>query len=407
MKDGSVYGARDAATLCLFLREHVGYHELPRLQYWHYDRQSATLSFRNGEPIAVSNETSSALDRWLEVRGSSQGPLINPVRRPNRVVFKTVPASLLGSVFKRRVPQAGVAHFTPDDVIRTRAMPATGHWFGRNATSVTVHRRKIAPDPAPALRESQSLVVRLLARCCYSSRNGLLARLDYIACRLSGGKAKAHTLAWTSIPIEEFVRVCRHFDEMGFRQAQLMRNALRSLVREGIAAGVMDKRAAEALKSCCPRRATEAAAAHLQVADIREMMDICESEGGSLGLRDSVLIGLLWETGLGISDLLALKAANCGQDVKCVHHPRGAERQCLRGELLHALSKWRQNLPLGAEKILVAVSQGGTISSNGMSPGQLARVLEYRGKNAGFGRLLSSTVRASTMGAAMAESDSE
>lgn len=403
VRDSSAYGARDAAMLGLFLCSGVCGEDLLTLRYADYDPKTAKLSLpgASGETVALSDDTTAALERWLSVRGETPGPLFNPVRRPNRIDIRGIGKSQFCMVMKRRIGEAGVAPFTPDDVTRTRRLHASGQWFGyetRVKPAVSIH---VTDETSRVAHDSMKLIVRVLSPHARARRTALIARLDFIALRVSGGRRNAFTFGWCSLRFEDLGRICRDLDELGTREAHFSRNALRLLVREGVRIGVMDSGLAAAMGACCPRRTPQAPALRIQAQDVAGIMRRCLDDASARGARDAVLVGVLWETGLRAPEALRLNWMDGADRLACVHRAGGAWGHCLTGLLGSALERWRDCRAAGTGKLLLSVTSAGRVTSSSMTSDQIGRVLEVRGRAAGLGRVLAGQLRASSIWYAM------
>ncbi|MCA9292219.1 MAG: site-specific integrase [Phycisphaerales bacterium] len=130
--DETPRGVRDAAILgllCVGLRRA----EIVALDLCDYDRDNGTLAILNSKGqrsrhIFISNGAKIALDRWVNLRGDSDGALLLPVSRGGKQVFYTTkqtkkprrldPNSVFQAV-RRLADGAGIESLSPHDFRRT------------------------------------------------------------------------------------------------------------------------------------------------------------------------------------------------------------------------------------------------------------------------------------------------
>lgn len=393
--DPTAHGARDAALLALFFYQQLKQRDLFRLEYSAFDLSSRTLRTNLGD-LSLGPETALAVCRWLSVRGRTYGPLINPVRRPCQVSLHAADSSLLSCVLRKRAAECRVVEFSADDVTRTRKLVQKGLWHGRSVSTSATPPPGVAA-PSARLRDSQQLVVRVLSRCSQASRKPLLRSLDEVAARVSGGAHSAHTLDWKAVAPAQLAQASCS-GSTGLRRSNFVRNAVAKLVLEGVRAGMMSPDFLVALNSCCTRR--ESSPQLLGVADVERMIANCKPRVSTEGLRDAVLIALLWETGLPVRELLAVSKTDLTGGVSCIHQPGTSWDHCLRATLKEVLPEWLLGLPEGAEGVLVTINRLGVPTTRRMNEDQVRKVLDRRARQSALERILPATLRSSAVHAA-------
>jgi site-specific recombinase XerD len=124
-KDASPVGRRDAALLAVLYGGGLRRAEVVGLDVADYKAETGVLRVRDGkgrkERIAYATDgTKAALEAWLEVRGTEEGPLFWPADGRGRPLLNrrmTDQAILL--MLRRRAAQGKVAAFTPHDLRRS------------------------------------------------------------------------------------------------------------------------------------------------------------------------------------------------------------------------------------------------------------------------------------------------
>jgi hypothetical protein len=245
--DPSVYGARDAAIIALICETGLGTPEVVALQIDHFDPDAALISIsRLGHSMVVNpgSVACQALDRWLYFRGRLPGALINPIRRPDRILIKPIASTAVSDALFRRSNEAGIAPFTAGDLARTGSMLISGRWHAaprRPFGSVGLFRERTEGDPLPTRNPGQLLVVRFLSRHGHARRCILLERLNRLALLISGGTHHAFAFDWTGVRANQFPLPGGAFGNCDLRALNKMKSALHGVLREGITVGVLDQ----------------------------------------------------------------------------------------------------------------------------------------------------------------------
>jgi integrase len=245
-RDHGVYGARDAAMIALVCGTGLRSLDVVALQVEQFDPGVGLISWISyGQTIAVNIGAVAcrALDRWLGFRGRLPGPLINPIRRPDRILNKPITNTAINSALCRRSKEADILPFTASDVARTNSMLVSGRW---HAPSRRPYRRvgsfRLATENAQTAPHNpgQSLVVRFLSRYGHTRRRLLLERLNRLALLISEGKQQAFEFDWTGVYAAQFP-LADAFGSCNLRSLNKMKSALHGVLREGAAFGVLDE----------------------------------------------------------------------------------------------------------------------------------------------------------------------
>jgi integrase/recombinase XerD len=88
-----------------------------------FDQETGLVTVNTGKAknqkqrqVPLPNEALIALEDWLEVRGSHQGPLLNVIKKNQRVEQKRLTGPDIKAICEKRAQQAGVALFSADEM---------------------------------------------------------------------------------------------------------------------------------------------------------------------------------------------------------------------------------------------------------------------------------------------------
>ncbi len=115
---------KDAAILAVLLGAGLRRSELVALDLADYSPGSGALRIRHGKGnvervVWITGDAQRAVNDWLALRGSAQGPLFCPVDHVGRVTVRRLAAKAVYRILQRRAYKAGVARFSPHDCRRT------------------------------------------------------------------------------------------------------------------------------------------------------------------------------------------------------------------------------------------------------------------------------------------------
>jgi site-specific recombinase XerD len=111
MQDGKASGARDAALLTILYGIGLRRSEAAvALDMSDYDVESGALTVRSGKGNKArigyaSRGAKAALEKWLFLRGDMPGPLLLPVLKSGRAVFRRMTDQAVLSVLLKRAKQ--------------------------------------------------------------------------------------------------------------------------------------------------------------------------------------------------------------------------------------------------------------------------------------------------------------
>jgi site-specific recombinase XerD len=123
-QDGSAAGARDAALLAVLYGIGLRRSEAVALDLGDYDLESGALTVRSGKGQKArigyaSRGAQAALETWLFLRGEVPGPLLFPVLKSGRIIFRRLTDQAVLTILLKRTQQAGIKHLSPHDLRRS------------------------------------------------------------------------------------------------------------------------------------------------------------------------------------------------------------------------------------------------------------------------------------------------
>ncbi len=138
--DDSPIGHRDAALLCLMYTAGLRRSEAVSLDLGDYDSDTGELRVtgkgNKQRQLWVRNGAADALEDWLVVRDSLDGPLFNPIRKGGKVELRRMTAQAVYNVLRQRAKLANVKPFSPHDLRRS----FVSELLDRGADIVTVQK---------------------------------------------------------------------------------------------------------------------------------------------------------------------------------------------------------------------------------------------------------------------------
>jgi len=123
-QDTKAAGARDAALLAVLYGIGLRRSETVALDVKDYDMETGTLTVRSGKGNKArvgyaSQGARAAIEKWLFLRGDVPSPLLMPVLKSGRIVFRRLTDQAVLAVLLKRAQQGGVKHLSPHDLRRT------------------------------------------------------------------------------------------------------------------------------------------------------------------------------------------------------------------------------------------------------------------------------------------------
>ncbi len=148
VEDKSIFGIRDAAML-MMLRVGLRRGEIVNLDLSDFDPEEGSVKVRGAkgrkDRIVFFPEAAIAhVEKWVKVRGDDPGPLLLPISKAPRVVWRRLSDQAVMTVMLGRGAAAGIGNFTPHDFRRTFA----GDLLDAGVDIVTVQKLMGHADPA-------------------------------------------------------------------------------------------------------------------------------------------------------------------------------------------------------------------------------------------------------------------
>ncbi|MBF6611848.1 MAG: tyrosine-type recombinase/integrase [Chloroflexi bacterium] len=123
-QDNTPSGKRDAALLAVLYNCGLRRSEVVALNAADYEAKTGAVKVRSGKgnkarTTYAANETGSAINSWLAVRGSGPGPLFCPVNKSGKITLRPISDQAVRKILRKRALQGGIAPFSPHDLRRT------------------------------------------------------------------------------------------------------------------------------------------------------------------------------------------------------------------------------------------------------------------------------------------------
>ena len=146
----------------------------------HFDHKRQQVTVKTGKAknqksrrVALPNEALISLEDWLELRGNEPGPLLNPIKKGQRIDVRRMSGADVRGACEKRAKEIGVVTFTPDEM---RKSPAAQIEEAKAANRARRRARKVEfesdvdfeADPNPLYAESESEAARAaMATVCF------------------------------------------------------------------------------------------------------------------------------------------------------------------------------------------------------------------------------------------------
>jgi site-specific recombinase XerD len=119
-------GVRDAALLAVLYGAGVRRAEVVKLDAADFGADSGEVRVRSGKDnkdriTYVQGLGCTAVEVWMDVRGSEAGPLFVPIHRSGRIHLRRMREQSVYDILERRAEAAGIPPFSPHDLRRTFA----------------------------------------------------------------------------------------------------------------------------------------------------------------------------------------------------------------------------------------------------------------------------------------------
>jgi integrase len=298
---------------------------------------------------------------WLDVRGRTPGPLLNPVISAHTVAERALSRSAIVNILARRCRQAGVPPFSPEDLASTRR----------------VLTRSLLPDPAPY----HDAILCYLGRLRRSRRRDAERLLDTWAQALGSGPAWL-SVPWTNLTRERLALAMKDIGKrLSPRRVNALRSALASVLRSLCARGLLNVAGCRALFDACRRSqaAPKSVAPGLDLQNVIAMLEACARDQSAAGARDGAMIALMWCAQLSVSGTIRLPRT----------HPLRLEGEPFR----HAVRRWIEIRGRSPGTFLLSISRQGQIVTRPATRWAVLRAFQRRAAQAGLAGITPEQVR--------------
>jgi site-specific recombinase XerD len=146
-------GARDAAVIATLYSTLARRSEVVAFHMSDYDAEQGALRVRRGKGrkarlTYLAPGARAALDAWLTVRGTTEGPLFLPLTKSGWRVLRPMRPQAVAELLARRTRQAAMAACSPHDLRRT----GIGDLLDAGADIATVQQLAGHADPSTTAR---------------------------------------------------------------------------------------------------------------------------------------------------------------------------------------------------------------------------------------------------------------
>ncbi len=228
-----------------------------------------------------------------------------------------------------------------------------------------------------------------LAQLKQSSRRPQKQALDLVASLLTSGAADCLTLDWSAVRYQHTAAVRgRLLDRYAPATANRILSALRGVLEQAWLLGQMsaeDYYRAARLSPVVGE--TLPAGRELSAEEIASLIENCIKDGGSIGIRDAAIIGILFGAGLRREEItkLNLDDYNSEEQKLVIRGKRSKQRIAYLGDgALAALMNWLDVRGQDMGPLFVPAKRGGTLRyGSRLSPQSIYYLLKIRAKRAG------------------------
>ena len=122
--DPTPAGARDAAMIALWAVAGPRRAEIVNLNVGDYDPKTGAIRIRAGKgqsprTIYVANGAQAAVEDWLNVRGTTAGPLFVPIHQTGKMRISRMTPQAAYGILRKRAEESGIERVSPHDLRRT------------------------------------------------------------------------------------------------------------------------------------------------------------------------------------------------------------------------------------------------------------------------------------------------
>jgi integrase/recombinase XerD len=121
--DKTSAGVRDAAIIAVMYVGGLRREEVTTLDISDYDHDTGKMIIRGKRQkertAYLQNGAGRAIEDWLNIRGTIEGALFNPINKGGKVTTRRLTNQAIYNMLKKRAEEAGVSEFSPHDLRRT------------------------------------------------------------------------------------------------------------------------------------------------------------------------------------------------------------------------------------------------------------------------------------------------
>lgn len=241
--------------------------------------------------------------------------------------------------------------------------------------------------PVPATLHPAAVYLASLSE---GSRATMRHALDAIASLLTGGECDALTLDWSKLRYQHTAAVRASLvQRFAPATAKKMVCALRRVLKEAARLGLMGyedyARAVDLPRIDTPPQKLKGRA--LATDEIALLMDACESEARTIGIRDAAILAILRGGGLRREELAQLELKDYNPllgELEIRSGKRKSYRKVyLPAEAIAIVEEWLEIRSRQPGALITPVRKGGKVELRHMSGDAVLKIVKRRGKKAG------------------------
>jgi integrase len=115
---------RDAALIAILRGAGLRRAEVVKLELKDFSASAGSLEIQQGKggkdrTVYLPDVATEMVQRWIEIRGTSPGALLCPIRKNGRIEIRPMTSDAVLKILRRRAAKVGIASFSPHDFRRT------------------------------------------------------------------------------------------------------------------------------------------------------------------------------------------------------------------------------------------------------------------------------------------------
>ena len=402
--DSTVDGPRDLALLLLAWRTGLGGRIVRQVRLDDLDARQGMLRLYDPlREISLPDDLKMALLRWIDARGSFQGPLFCRTHR-HQVYPEELQMDQISLMLRRRTRDAGIPAFCLDNLIATYNLLHFGEFKSRGPAvarpipfllsrekdmhtdsvgglPIRLSYGKLSANQADRIRYP---VLMYMSRFRLSKSCDVLRTLDRIASLLSRGRRNAGTFDWAMIDANTVRYLTEHGDSVKVLGRRQVRACITGIAKQSRELGVCDERQYERVVAICGEL-FEPPPSVIPVTDddVRKVILSCLNENSPLALRDATLICLSRECKLDVTEIAQLDYENLNPGGHQLWCP-SLRRTChLSLPARKVIKRWLAVRGDGAGPLLSTLNTAGILSRR-LGKVTATEVVRRRGREAGL-----------------------